>query len=62
MMTVIGAKPFGRSLGKVWNSATFVIETNLDALLSDAEYENDLHDHAVPSEPGQHRNSESMER
>lgn len=38
------------------------IKTNLDTLLSDEEYENDLHDHAVPSEPDQHRSPKSVER
>ncbi len=62
MMPVIGARPSGRYLSKAWNSATFVTETNLDPLLSDEGYENDLHDHAVPSEPDQHRSPESVER
>lgn len=38
------------------------IKTNLDTLLSDEEYEADLHGYAVPSEPDQHRSSESVER
>ncbi len=38
------------------------IKTNLDTLLSDEGYENDLHDHAVPSEPDQHRSPKSVER
>ena len=38
------------------------IKTNLDTLLSDEEYEADLHNHAIPSEPDQHRSSESVER
>ncbi len=43
-------------------SALRHIKTNLDTLLSDEEYENDLHDHAVPSESDQHRSPESVER
>ncbi len=38
------------------------IKTNLDTLLSDEEYENNLHNHAVPSEPNQHRSSEPIKR
>ena len=38
------------------------MKANLDTLLSDEGYENDLHDRAVPSEPDQHRSSESVER
>ena len=36
------------------------IITNLDTLLSDEEYETDLPNHATPSEPDQHRSSESV--
>ena len=38
------------------------IKTNLDTLLSDEDYEADLHNHAIPSEPDQHRSCESVER
>ena len=38
------------------------MKTNLDTLLSDEEYEADLPNHIVPSEPDQHRSSESVER
>ena len=38
------------------------IKTNLDTLLSDEEYEADLPNHIIPSEPDQHRSSESVER
>lgn len=38
------------------------IKTNLDTPLSDEEYEADLHNHAIPSEPDQHRSSESVAR
>ncbi len=62
MMPVIEARPSGRYLSKAWNSATFVAGTNFDTLLSDEEYENNLHDHAVPSKSNQHRSSESVER
>ena len=37
-------------------------KTNLDTLLSDEDYEADLHNHAIPSEPDQHRSCESVER
>ena len=38
------------------------MKATLDTLLSDEEYEADLHNHAIPSEPDQHRSSESVER
>lgn len=38
------------------------IKTNLDTLLSDEEYEADLPNHTIPSEPDQHRSCESVER
>ena len=38
------------------------MKANLDTLLSDEDYEADLHNHAIPSEPDQHRSSESVER
>ena len=38
------------------------IKANLDTLLCDEEYESELHDHAIPSEPDQHRSSVSVKR
>lgn len=38
------------------------IKTHLNILLSDEEYEADLQNHTIPSEPDQHRICESVER
>ena len=38
------------------------IKIDLNTLSSDKEYEADLPNHAIPSEPDQHRSSESVER